>query len=196
MSMTQRRGTATDRLSNVIQVIQLGRKSGILAVERGEGFALETGEMSFVQGQITDAQSGERSGQRAIEWLLTWRACRFLFMPLISEKSTRPMSALPLTEATMQDTDPYLNANMQAAPMPQWNRVTERKSVRVPQRTKPLEVASQIIEKSRLTRAHRRLFLLVDGQRTIEEMARLTGRSEGEVQTMLQEMEWIGVLLQ
>jgi hypothetical protein len=198
MSMTQRRGTATDRLSNVIQVIQLGRKSGILTVERGEGSAIETGEMSFVHGQITDAQSGERSGQRAIEWLLTWRACRFLFMPLISEKATRPMSALPSIEATMRDTDPYLNANTQAAPMPQWNRVTEqkRRGARVPQRTKPLEVASQIIEKNGLTRSHRRLFLLVDGQRTIEEMARLTGRSEEEVQTMLQEMEWIGVLLQ
>jgi Domain of unknown function (DUF4388) len=196
--MTQRRGTTTDRLSNVIQVIQLGRKSGILTVERGEGVALETGEVIFVHGQITHAHSRDFSGQQAIEWLLSWRACRFLFMPQASEKTTKPMAVLPSTDVNLQDTDPYLNSAMQAEPDPPWSWAAERahKGSNPPQRTKPSELALQIIEKSGLTRSHRRLFLLVDGQRTIDEIARLTGRSEKDVQVMLQEMEWIGVLLQ
>ncbi len=198
MTMTQRRGTTTDRLSNVIQVIQLGRKSGVLTVERGEGPALETGEMAFVHGQITNAHSRDLSGQRAIEWLLTWRVCRFLFIPLLSEKTTKPMPALPSMDANLQDTDPYLNTAVQATPAPQWGWAAEQahKGSHPPQRTKPSELALQMIEKSGLTRSHRRLFLLVDGQRTIEEIARLTGRSEEDVRAMLQEMARIGVLLQ
>ena len=40
--MSHQRETATDRLSNVIQVIQLGRKSGLLTVERGGAQSLES----------------------------------------------------------------------------------------------------------------------------------------------------------
>jgi len=154
--------------------------------------------MAFVHGQITNAHSRDLSGQRAIEWLLTWRVCRFLFIPLLSEKTTKPMPALPSMDANLQDTDPYLNTAVQATPAPQWGWAAEQahKGSHPPQRTKPSELALQMIEKSGLTRSHRRLFLLVDGQRTIEEIARLTGRSEEDVRAMLQEMARIGVLLQ
>src|SRR5262249_2339360 len=98
----------------------------------------------------------------------------------------------------IQDTDPHLHAAAQATPAPQWSWADELayKTSRPPQRTKPSELALQIIEKSGLTRAHRRLFLLIDGQRTIEELARLAGRSVEDVQVMLQDMERISVLLQ
>ncbi|TMC61826.1 MAG: DUF4388 domain-containing protein, partial [Chloroflexota bacterium] len=49
--MPHQRETATDRLSNVIQVIQLGKKSGLLTVERGEGITFEEGAITFVNGQ-------------------------------------------------------------------------------------------------------------------------------------------------
>lgn len=195
--MTQRRGTTTDRLSNVIQVLQLGRKSGVLTVERGEGSSLETGEMTFVQGQITDAQSSGRNGQQAIQWLMAWRACRFLFIPLVSEKTTKPMLALPTTDPNLRATDPNLQAGTRTAYGAQRSYTAEQKNQEslAPQRTKSIELALQMIENSGLTRSHRRLFLLVDGQRPIAEMARLTARSEIDVQTMLREMARIGVLL-
>jgi hypothetical protein len=44
--MSEERGLTTDQLSNIIQVIQLGRKSSQLIVERGEGMTLENGEIT------------------------------------------------------------------------------------------------------------------------------------------------------
>lgn len=66
VSMLQRRGTTTDRLANVIQVIQLGRKTGILSVKRGEGGTREEGTITFIQGHITQAYAGQRRGQAAL----------------------------------------------------------------------------------------------------------------------------------
>ncbi|TMB84035.1 MAG: DUF4388 domain-containing protein, partial [Chloroflexi bacterium] len=67
--MPHQRETATDRLSNVIQVIQLGKKSGLLTVERGEGITFEEGAITFVNGQAREAQVGKYTGIDAFNWL-------------------------------------------------------------------------------------------------------------------------------
>src|SRR5437016_1343832 len=92
--MTQRRGTTTDQLANVIQVIQLGRKSGTLNVERGEAASLEEGTITFVRGQITEAHVGRRNNQVALNWFKTWKACRFTFVPANSMRLTGPIPTL------------------------------------------------------------------------------------------------------
>ena len=51
------RGTETSQLANVIEVIGLGRKTGVLTVERGTGSSLETGEITFDNGHIIGARS-------------------------------------------------------------------------------------------------------------------------------------------
>ncbi|MBE3558111.1 MAG: DUF4388 domain-containing protein, partial [Ktedonobacteraceae bacterium] len=70
--MSDRRGTATDQILNVIQVIQLGKKSGLLTVEREEGAILEQGEIAFVHGQIAQARCGQLSGQQALNKISSW----------------------------------------------------------------------------------------------------------------------------
>src|SRR5215469_8927528 len=81
MGMPHKRGTTTDNLLNIIQVIQLGQKTGYLMMERGEGSEREEGELIFISGQIVEAHSGDLAGQQALDWLKTWRTCRFLFVP-------------------------------------------------------------------------------------------------------------------
>ena len=92
MVMTEKRGTVTDRLLNVIQVLQLGKKTGHLTIERDEGKGQEKGEIIFVQGQVTQAYAGNLRGQEALNWLSTWGACRFIFVPAAPEKMTSPQS--------------------------------------------------------------------------------------------------------
>src|SRR5438552_3920734 len=108
MPMSQRRGTTTDQLNNVIQVIQLGRKTGVLTVERGAEPTLEVGEITFVYGQITHAHIGQLDGQMAVNWLCSWGTCRFLFTPAGSERTTGPIPSLPHssnhTTAPLKDT--------------------------------------------------------------------------------------------
>jgi hypothetical protein len=75
--MSQPRETTTNNLADVIQVIQIGHRTGTLTVERGENSTFEEGMIVFVNGQIIDAKCGQQNGPVALGWLTTWTTCRF-----------------------------------------------------------------------------------------------------------------------
>jgi hypothetical protein len=77
--MPKARDTATDRLSNVIEVVELGRRTGLLSAERGMGPSLEEGEIYFVSGRPIYAAVGQLRGREALATLGQWGACRFAF---------------------------------------------------------------------------------------------------------------------
>ena len=79
--MTKPRVTVADRLSNIIEVVELGRRSGLLTVERGENQALEQGEVYFVQGRAIYALVEGLRGRDALSVLAGWGQCRFAFEP-------------------------------------------------------------------------------------------------------------------
>jgi hypothetical protein len=181
--MSEQRGIATDKLANVIQVIQLGRKTGILHVVRGEGVQLEEGSITFTQGQIAQASSGTRTGQAALVWLSTWNACRFTFTPTEPERPTGPHSALPRTPTRTPSQEPI--PSLATPPSP---------AMRVPYRTCSIEEAQRRLTQAGLSRTHRHLYLLVDGHRSLSELVRLIGRKPEEVQKLLYDLEYIGIL--
>ncbi|MFL5625067.1 MAG: DUF4388 domain-containing protein, partial [Ktedonobacteraceae bacterium] len=106
--MPQQRDTSTDRLLNVIQVIQLGRKSGLLSVERGEGIQYEEGMVLFVNGQATEANAGQRTGLDAFNWLSAWQTCRFSFIPSTTVPTT---TVPPPPETPNTPTNAYIDTN-------------------------------------------------------------------------------------
>jgi hypothetical protein len=77
--MPKARDTATDRLSNVIEVVELGRRTGLLSAERGSGGDFQDGEIYFVSGRPTYASLGYLRGREALAALGQWGACRFAF---------------------------------------------------------------------------------------------------------------------
>jgi len=50
------------------------------------------------------------------------------------------------------------------------------------------------IEQKRLSRSHRQLFLLIDGQRSVQELGRLAAKNEQDLQALLGDLERIGVI--
>jgi hypothetical protein len=204
MFMSQKRGTITDRLLNVIQVLQLGKKTGHLTVERDEGEGQQKGEIIFVQGQVTQAYGGILRGQEALNWLSTWGACRFIFVPATPEKTTSPLA--PEAIRPPRTTQPLGNTNPRLiTPIPAFHQGSEWASttdslasapygLAVPHRVRSVNVSLYLLDQERLSRAHRQLFLLIDGNRTITELVRLTRRSPEEIQRLLQELEHIGVI--
>src|SRR5689334_11176287 len=95
-AMSQQPTTLTDRLANVIQVIQLGRKTGILTVERSTGGSLEHGTVQFVNGLMTQASAHQLNGLPAFQWLNTWGACHFTFTPSdLGDTTTKLPSVRP-----------------------------------------------------------------------------------------------------
>jgi hypothetical protein len=96
--MTQRRVTATKQLSTVISVIQLGKKTGLLSVERGKGPTFEEGTITFLQGQIVNAVLGSLQSRDAVASLSGWKDCHFSFSQM------QPHELGSITNNRMQST--------------------------------------------------------------------------------------------
>lgn len=206
--MPPHRETSTDRLANVIQVIELGRKTGVLTVERNTGLGVEEAMIYFVKGHITHARAGQRVGLDALNWLNTWGTCRFTFVSSTSSGNTGPHTPIPdnLLGHRVKDTDPALGiqnpmagqpGRFQAGPRGIRKEASAQPFMSLspaPYRTRQLQDALPFMERMGLTRAHRRVFLLVDGQRQVAELARLMGRSESEVNELLQDLVRTGLV--
>ncbi len=97
-AMTKPRVTTTDRLSNIIEVVELGRRSGLLTVERGAGSTMEQGAIFFFQGRTIYAQIAGLRGREALAVLAGWGECRFAFEP----NAPAPQPNIQLTPPTSQ----------------------------------------------------------------------------------------------
>lgn len=209
--MSQQPKTETDRLANVIQVLQLGQKTGRLVVERNTGSTLEQGIITFVNGQIVQASVNQQQGLDALNWLRSWGHCRFAFlldqrpgnagqMPSLPPQvpvqgnglhQRNPPSLLPKTATgplySQQDLANRLTGKLGAQRVPTaW--------LTIPYRTRHIEEGMRLIEHMGLSRTHRRLFLLIDGRRTLKELVRLMAHEPAEVLRFLQELERAGVI--
>ncbi len=194
--MPQQRGMTTDRLANVIQVLQLGRKTGMLSVERGEGSTREEGMMIFVQGQVTEAYAGQQSGQAALARLNSWSACRFTFVVEQTERTTSPLTPPPRTGPLHMPYDAYRYREASAKLAPAEKRPNGDTGVvsSIPYLTRPITESLHILERAKLSRMHRRLLLLIDGQRTLAELECLLGRTQYEVQQLLHDLMVLGLI--
>src|SRR5437660_5569250 len=94
MTIPEQDYTVTENLAQVIDTIQLGRKTGVLTVQRGEGTGFESGMIIFVSGRPARAQVGYLNTAESLEWLATWRQCRFAFLPYIPPDLELASSAL------------------------------------------------------------------------------------------------------
>lgn len=106
--MTKPRVTTADRLSNIIEIVELGRKSGLLAVERGSNQTYEQGEVYFFQGRAIYAAVEGLRGREALGVLGGWGQCRFAF----ESDAPAPTPNVPLTPPAKQQT------SQRAAPFP------------------------------------------------------------------------------
>lgn len=70
---------STSRLANVIQLITLGRQTGILRVVRGHGATREMGQIQFVDGQPTAALLGTLTGGAAMNVMSNWGESYYAF---------------------------------------------------------------------------------------------------------------------
>src|SRR5215469_8004267 len=97
--MAKPRVTTTDKLSNVIDVVEMGRRTGLLSVERGSGSVLEVGEMYFVTGSPTYASLASLRGREALTALSHWGPCRFAFE---SDSAPPAPNIFPSTDPSLQ----------------------------------------------------------------------------------------------
>lgn len=201
--MPSRQGIVTDQLINVIQVLQLGRKTGELRAERQNGPQSEFGLLKFVHGQVTFAQCGQLDGQSALHWLQSWGQCRFVFTNTTVEKNTGPLRhdhlsspSSPLPKIKAQD----------SSPMPTLPAVTQMQSPNtgpmsslslatlVPRRMYSADEGMYRLQQVNPSRLHKHLYLLIDNQRSCAELVRIVNRQPEEVLQLLHDLERVGII--
>ena len=77
-----------------------------------------------------------------------------------------------------------------------WDMQSGPAADEVPYPVRPYNEALAWIERASLSRAHRRLFLLIDGYRSTPELVRLMGRGQEEVNALLRDLENAGLIRQ
>jgi Domain of unknown function (DUF4388) len=92
----------TSRLNNIINMIMLGRQSGILRVIRGQGHAREFGQIKFVDGEPIAALLGQVTGPNALTVLMNWGECVYAF----DEQVTSGLEGDPYDQSSWAPSDP------------------------------------------------------------------------------------------
>lgn len=169
-------GTATDRLADVIQVLQIACKTGLLIVMRDDRENLsEQGTITFQKGQIIAASVGSFRADKAFSLLTMWRGCHFVFETASSEV-------------------PIINGIAKGYEYPE-KALSTRMSVRdVPRRIQMIHEVLPHFADLGLSRTHRHLFLLIDGKRREQELMYLMRLRFNEVDKMLTDLESIGFI--
>lgn len=177
------RGTATDKLVDVIQMLLFVHKTGILTVQReGPEHLLEEASVLFQNGQVIDATVDHLRGTDAVKKLNTWRKCYFIFQEM------------PLSAHTALPSSPgYANVERALSQHTSGTLFDPATSV-IPYRAQQFRSDLPDFASMGLSRAHRQLYLLADGQRSIDVLSKLIGRNLQEVLPLLSDLENLGLL--
>ncbi len=241
--MRRQRATIADNLSQVIGVIELGRRTGLLSVERDDWAGLEEGDIYFVEGQAVYACTGAKSGRIALEALRAWGACRFAFLSNIPQPTpnispqvqgarpaptgpmrpagppSRPMpgypqrsgpvsgpqpapprsGALPFSALPPAPAQDALQRGQDAGSWPQAELASAAPLPAIapyqrPKRAPNAQDIPRLAASYELSWAHRAVLLLADGEHTVADLARRSGRSETEVLRLLADLIRLGLI--
>lgn len=264
---------STSRLANVIQLITLGRQTGILRVIRGHGATREMGQIQFAEGQPTAALLGSLTGGAAMNVISNWGETYYAFEEAVPADGGRqesdqgrfpgaPSASWPSGETSWSNEpfSPAVGTNTSLGSMPGGTWPAYGYQTPVPPQPRPpvapaapvpgygatgglpglsdsqpgmsgsypgvsgsypgvsgsypsssqpafpavalgspaapprRTTRSDISEPLPLDRRERMILLLVDGRRGSSDLARLTRRSEDEVQAVLTNLRMLGLV--
>jgi hypothetical protein len=169
-----------------------------------------------------EASIDQLRGIEALNRLSEWGFCRFVFLqtsvdelaqiskrllagpntppsspPSVSTPHTPPPNVRPGSERRT-DTRPLSAVTRQipvvTGQIPVINTPETPPPMGIPHRLQEGPAALQRIEQMKLTRTHRRLFLLIDGKRPAPDLAHLMGKAPEEVYKLLYDLERAGLI--
>lgn len=187
------RTMTAESVNSVLEMARLRRQSGRLRVEQNSGGRVQEGEIYLQAGQPVFVRLGQLSGQPALDRLLTWRNVQCTVqlddpgtapMPLsIDNKEEATPSSYPTQPTARQDTTSTgdmarVNSNV---PGLEWLAPQKR------------DVGRDVLSLP-LTRRQRFIYFLVDGQRTMSDLSRCTGKTIQEIELILKELQAQGLV--
>ena len=213
---------AVDRLVKIIQDIRFEKMTGSLVVTRGKGISYELGTLVFLNGQVVQGRVGRREGREALNCLLTWGKCWYTFVLSImsdtdqrskrqvSNKEAREQSRIPHVRLVPMGQAQRLHAGRDESATGSWSGGEQQQRIQkesrtllggarrvnetVPYISRPLEDGLRVLAEKGLSRMHRRVFLLVNGSRRVEDLMRLLKLNEHEMLSLLYDLRDRGII--
>jgi hypothetical protein len=208
--MTKGRDNLAEALNDVLELVRARRQTGLLSIERLHDGRYEEGEVYVQFGQPVYAQTGSLTGQEALTKLLSWRQIYFVFLPDVvrvtgnssSVARTNGKGASPTARTITSPGLPAMGGNsfsqtgapesgpLPAQPVPQTASTTPGLEWIVPRKAG----SNRDVMELPLTRPQRSIYLLIDGRRTVADLARCTRKSMQEVERLLSELRERGLI--
>jgi len=200
-------------MNDVLDIALRRRQRGILSIESQQGNVLEEGEIHVENGQITYARTNQSGGQAALQTILGWRGVYFTFAtqdyPAQVNIASPDTAASPVTTKVQRETplglpaasgsDTYLPITPPGIPQLDIGSTAEasRLSATMPgtEWIIPRRVdKEQDVLSLPLTRPQRSIYMLVDGRRSVSDLARCTRKTMQEIVRMLSELQERGLI--
>src|SRR5579863_9299929 len=191
--MANDRAMTAESISSILDLARIRRQSGRLRVEQVSGGRLQEGEIYLQAGQPVFVRLGHLIGQEALDRLSAWRNVQFTLQ--LDEPGTAPMAlSLGNTAGTPPPSFPA-----QAASRPDRNTTGDLARINssapglewlVPQKR---DVSRDVLSLP-LTRRQRFIYFLVDGQRSMSDLSRCTGKTIQEIELILKELQAQGLV--
>ncbi|MBV9257171.1 MAG: DUF4388 domain-containing protein, partial [Ktedonobacteraceae bacterium] len=204
------------RLVSVIQAVQLGRETGTLIAKRRGGISTEEGRIVFTNGRITEVSMNSQSASDAFNYISTWENCLVSFIPQdplrtithLFESSTMavsnpsqeqkpagPSTPLPRGARPVREHRQNQAYDTPVAKPTQPVSLSEQELMAyTPVLMRPLPVVLYRIEQTGLSRAHRQLALLINGERSVEDLVHVMGRTFSNIQGIVQDLKRLGLI--
>jgi hypothetical protein len=195
--MANDRAMTAESIHSILDMARIRRQSGRLRVEQISGGRLLEGEIYLQAGQPVFVRLGQLIGQEALDRLHTWRNVQFTMQ--LDEPGTAPMA--PLLPSNNGNSGGGSTSSYPVPTTLRPERTTTGDLVRLNSNAPGLEwlvpqkrdVGRDILSLP-LTRRQRFIYFLVDGQRTMSDLSRCTGKTIQEIELILKELQAQGLV--
>lgn len=186
--MNKSRDMNAENVGSILSSASAQQISGLLKVERTQESRTEKGELYILAGQPTYARTGKLNGQPALEHLLTWHNVHFTF------NIDAPRPPANLSSQTKALPAPSL-LNAQSLSPTRLPAIREESQQTPTERLIPRKIQTEQYALS-LSLAHRQrlMYFLINDQRTIADLARCSGKTAVEVESILRELHQLGLI--
>jgi len=194
-----------ESFSGVLELARTRQLNGMMTIEYKQGGRAEEGEVFFQTGQPIHARVGRLVGQDALNWLVKWRNITYSIETDESLQSVTKTNVNLRNNATSPisptPTNVPPNGLPSTRPVDAQVQVNGRGSLLSNTSTPGIEwlvpqkrgIESEVLALP-LTRRQRFIYFLVDGRRTVADLARCTSKNTQEIELILSELQEQGLV--
>jgi hypothetical protein len=194
-----------ESLSYVLEFARTRRLNGMMTIEHTQGGKIEEGEVFFQTGQPVQARVGHLVGQDALNWLMKWHNIMYTIgtdesfqsgVPAgVNNRNSATSTPSPTPKYVPPNAMPSTESGIAQIQMDGMGSILSNTSTPgiewlVPQKR---GIEREVLALP-LTRRQRFIYFLVDGRRTVADLARCTGKNIQEIELILSELQEQGLV--